>query len=81
MLWQACGTTHQQRRPVPVLRRRHVNQRLQLRGVPVHGVDGREQVLGEGQGAEPGLDGGGGGQGDELRAGEEDLDVGGRWGM
>lgn len=65
--------THQQRGMVSMIGGRHINQRLQLRGVALQGVKGREQVLGQGKGAELGLDGGRGGQRGEFRAGEQGL--------
>lgn len=61
---------------------RDINQRLQLRGVALHGVEGREQVSGEGEGRKLGLHGGGGGERGEFGAGDEGLFVVGFvWGV
>lgn len=56
---------------------RRLQQGLQLRLVPLHRVERRVQVLGQGQGRKLGGDGGGGGQRGEFGAGEEDLFFGG----
>lgn len=53
---------------MPLLRR--LQQRRQLRGIPIHGIKGRVQMLCQRQGGEARGDGRGGGERPEFGAGE-----------